>query len=82
MMTITDPGWYECGLPPFLRQAIGDMLACRETPKWECRRDLHFGEIQSCVNTAEVEEMITADQARYLRQKYLGYVYGDDGDPL
>ena len=33
--------------------------------------DLDYGELQSNINIAEVEEMITHEQANYLREKYL-----------
>ncbi len=70
-----DKGYLECGLPPFLRQSIEQMKAA-----WEKHEkgipymqfDCDFCELQSNINIAETEQLITTEQAWYLREKYLG----------
>jgi len=34
--------------------------------------DLDYDEVNSCINTAEVGQRISSEQAWYLREKYLG----------
>ncbi len=69
-----DDGYLECGLPPFLRDAIAAMQSAwekldrgEECPHWDCNYD----ELQSDINMAEVEQVISSEQAWYLREKYL-----------
>lgn len=69
-----DTSYLECNLPEFLNESIEQMVAAwnkldRAIPylSW----DLDYGELQSNINVAEVEEMITHEQANYLRVKYL-----------
>lgn len=60
--------------PPFLRDAIAAMQSAwekldrgEECPHWDCNYD----ELQSDINMAEVEQVISSEQAWYLREKYL-----------
>lgn len=69
-----DDSYLECGLPQFLREAIAAMQSAwekldrgEECPRWDCDYD----ELQSDINIAEVEQVISSDQAWYLRRKYL-----------
>lgn len=65
--------YLECGLPKYLVKAIGQMKISwekddnGETSDWSD----DFCELQSCINMAEVEQIITSEQAEYLRVKYL-----------
>lgn len=63
----------ERDLPEFLRKSIEQMKVAWEnrengdTSRWE--RD--YCELQSNINVAEDEDLITSEQAWYLREKYL-----------
>lgn len=70
----TDKAYLECGLPEFLRDSIQDMQASwdrldrgEQDNRWDCR----FCELQSDINTCEVNGLISEEQAWYLRDKYL-----------
>ncbi|MBR2553112.1 MAG: helix-turn-helix transcriptional regulator [Erysipelotrichaceae bacterium] len=66
--------YLERGLPPYLRQSIEVMKQ-----SWEIedagKKDLHWDvawcDLNADINSAETEQDITHDQARYLREKYL-----------
>lgn len=69
-----DDSYLECGLSPFLREAIAAMQSTwekldrgEECLRWDCAYD----ELQSDINIAEVEQIISSEQAWYLREKYL-----------
>ena len=66
--------YLECGLPGFLNDAIKKMIDTWDKkdhgeycPYWDC----DYCELQSDINIAEVEQMISSEQAWYLREKYL-----------
>ncbi len=70
-----DKSYLEEGLPPFLRESVSTMQATWdkmdkgiECPYWDCE----YCELQSNINVAEVERLISSEQAWYLREKYLG----------
>ena len=66
--------YLEKGLPPFLEKSI-----CTLQKSWEIvdsgREDLHWDlywcELNADINYAEVEQLISKEQAWYLREKYL-----------
>lgn len=68
-----DQSYLEKGLPPFLAESIEQMVLAwkrKETEgytDWDC----DYCNLQSDINIAEVENLITSDQAWYLREKYL-----------
>ncbi len=69
-----DRGYLECGLPCFLQESIEQMKkawkkldAGEEYLQWDC----DFCNLQSDINTTEVNGMISSEQAWYLREKYL-----------
>ena len=71
----TDMSYFECDLPPFLATSIEAMKNAwtklergEEYHEWDC----DFCDLQSSINVAEVEQIITPDQAWYLSEKYLG----------
>ncbi len=74
---------FEYGLPEFLTQSIEAMKeawrkldAGEEYHFWDC----DFCQLQSDVNNAEVNQVISSEQAWYLREKYLGMERCDSGD--
>lgn len=56
------------GLPKWLEESIDNYLKNKETTLWDC----YYCELQSDINVAEVEGMITSEVAWVLREKYLG----------
>lgn len=76
-----DKSYLECNLPPFLTKSIERMKIVWEKfdtdqrpSDWDC----DYCELQSNINVAEVEQIITPEQAWYLREKYLGIRKDDD----
>ena len=70
----TDETHFECGLPKYLAESLERMKK-----SWEIvdsgKRDYHWDicwcELNADINSAEVENLISSEQAWYLRQKYL-----------
>ncbi len=69
-----DNGYLECGLPEFLQESIRVMTdAWRkldggvEYLHWDC----DYCNLQTDINNAEVNQIISTEQAWYLREKYL-----------
>lgn len=70
----TDKTYLECGLPEFLQNSLEAMQASwdrvdggEQDSRWDC----YFCELQSDINTCEVNGLISEEQAWYLREKYL-----------
>lgn len=66
--------YLECGLPDFLLKSIETMKKTwrkidsgEEYLLWDC----DYCNLQADISTAEVEQMISEEQAWYLREKYL-----------
>ena len=71
----TDKTYLEMGLPPFLSEAVAQMSkALKKINAGEPCLDWDgdYCELQSSINVAEVENMISSEQAWFLREKYLG----------
>ena len=69
-----DRGRLECGLPPFLQESLNAMKeAWRKLHSGEryLRWDCDYCNLQTEINIAEVELLISSEQAWYLRGKYL-----------
>ena len=69
-----DKSYLECGLPAFLQESLQAMIeAWRKVDSGEkyLRWDCDFCNLQSDINSAEVNQMISTEQAWYLREKYL-----------
>lgn len=73
--------YLECDLPVFLQNSIRQMQeswtrldAGQKDNLWDC----NWCELQSDINVCEVEQLITQQQARYLREKYLRMEISDD----
>lgn len=76
-----DKDYLECGLPAFLQESIIQMTdawnrlnAGEDYLRWDC----DFCNLQSDINSAEVNGMISSEQAWYLREKYLGIKRHDE----
>ena len=70
-----DKTYLELDLPVPLRYSLEKMKdTLKEIEKGNMPNDFdsNFCELQSDINAAEVEDMITSEQAAYLRSKYLG----------
>lgn len=69
-----DKSYLECGLPGFLQESLEQMKAAWEKYdageaylRWDC----DYCSLQSDINSAEVNGIITSEQAWYLREEYL-----------
>ncbi len=69
-----DLRYLECGLPDFLQESIHIMEAAWEKLDsgveylhWDC----DYCSLQSDINRAEVDQLISPEQAWFLREKYL-----------
>ena len=69
-----DKSYLECGLPEFLQASVCAMKeAWRkldsgiEYLRWDC----DYCNLQSDINNAEVNQLISTEQAWFLREKYL-----------
>ena len=77
----TDETHFECGLPQYLSKSLENMKK-----SWEIvdngKRDMHWDicwcELTADINSAEVENLISSEQAWYLRRKYLRMERRDD----
>lgn len=66
--------YLECGLPDFLQASIRAMIEAWEKLdngqkyiRWDC----DYCSLQSDINNAEVNQLISVEQAWFLREKYL-----------
>ena len=69
-----DQSYLECGLPSFLTESIDAMKsAWRKLDRGEkyLRWDCDYCNLQTDINNAEVNQVISPEQAWYLREKYL-----------
>ena len=69
-----DRSYLECGLPEFLQESIQAMVKAwqkvdngEDYTLWDC----DYCNLQSDINSAEVNQIISPEQAWYLREKYL-----------
>lgn len=72
--------YLERGLPPYLQASLGNMIASWEivgNGKIDYHWDLYWSELNADINSAEVEQEISAEQAWYLRETYLRMKRGD-----
>lgn len=69
-----DKVYLECGLPNFLQESLTAMKsAWKKVDSGEeyIRLDCDYCNLQSDINSAEVNRLINTEQAWYLREKYL-----------
>lgn len=69
-----DRSYLECGLPQFLQDSIQAMMEAwhkldsgEEYMRWDC----DYCNLQSDINSAEINQLISPEQAWFLREKYL-----------
>ena len=70
----TDETHLECGLPEYLAESLENMKkSCEiiDSGKTDIHRDTCWCELTADINSAEVENLISSEQAWYLRCKYL-----------
>lgn len=75
-----DKSYLECGLPPYLQISLDNMKkswAIEDSGKRDYHWDLYWCELNADINSAEVDQIISAEQAQYLRSKYLRMEKGD-----
>ena len=64
----------EKGLPPYLNESLKNMKASWkriDNGEKDLRWDLYWCELNADINSAEVDNVISHEQADYLRKKYL-----------
>ena len=69
-----DKSYLECGLPDFLRDSIAQMQAAwdrLDRGEKDLRWDCDYCNLQTDINNAEVNGVISPEQAWHLREKYL-----------
>lgn len=76
-----DKSYLECELPPILQESLEQMKtawkrldAGESYLNWDC----DYCNLQSDINSAEVNGIITEEQAWYLREKYLRIERSED----
>lgn len=72
--------YLECDLPVYLQSSIKTMVASWkiiDSGKKDYHWDMYWSELNADINSAEVEQEISAEQAWYLREKYLRMKRGD-----
>lgn len=69
-----DNNYLECGLPAFLQESVQAMKEAwkkRDAGEKYLHWDCDYCNLQSDINNAEVNQLISTEQAWYLREKYL-----------
>ena len=69
-----DKGYLECGLPAYLQTSLDNMKkswAIEDSGKKDFHWDLYWCELNADINSSEVDNLISSEQAWYLREKYL-----------
>ncbi len=72
--------YLECGLPPFLQESLKNMKQSWiivDSGKRDLHWDLYWSELNADINSAEIDQTISTEQAWYLREKYLRMKRGD-----
>lgn len=72
--------YLECDLPPYLQSSLNNMIASWkiiDSGKKDYHWDMNWSELNADINSAEVEQEISSEQAWYLREKYLRMKRGD-----
>lgn len=70
----TNRSYLECGLPPYLQKSLRDMQASWkivDSGKKDYMWDVYWCDLNASINSAEVDQEITHEQADYLRKQYL-----------
>ena len=72
--------YLECGLPTYLQNSLKNMAASwkkLDSGEKDYHWDMTWSELNADINSAEVEQEISSEQAWYLREKYLRMKRGD-----
>lgn len=70
----TDELHFECGLPSYLQESLEHMKASWkivDSGKRDINWDICWCDLNADINSAEVENLISSEQAWYLRRNYL-----------
>ncbi len=70
----TEETHFECGLPEYLADSLKrmkDSWKIVDSGKTDYHWDICWCELNADINSAEVENLISSEQAWYLRRKYL-----------
>lgn len=70
----TNKRYLECDLPPYLQVSIENMAASwkiLDSGTKDYHWDICWCELNADINSAEVDQLISTEQAWYLREKYL-----------
>lgn len=70
-----DKSYLECGLPEDLQKEISDYLQAEK--EHSTLLDCYWGEVYGSINAYQWADVITKEQADYLRAKYL---FGEEED--
>lgn len=76
----TDKEYLELGLPMYLQISLCNMIKSWkkvDAGKVDLHWDLYWCELNADINSAEVEQQISKEQAEHLRSKYLRMERGD-----
>ncbi len=72
--------YLECGLPPYLQNSLENMKKSwkiEDSGKRDIHWDIYWCDLNADINSAEVDQEISAEQAWYLREKYLRMKRGE-----
>lgn len=78
-----DKSYLELGLPAYLQVSLDNMKkswAVEDDGQRDDHWDLYWCELNADINSAEVDQTITSEQAWYLREKYLRMKRGNEFD--
>lgn len=78
-----DKSYLELGLPAYLRTSLENMKkswAIEDSGLRDDHWDLYWCELNADINSAEVDQTISSEQAWYLREKYLRMKRGNAFD--
>lgn len=69
-----DDSYLEKGLPDYLQKSLASMIESwkiEDSGKRDLHWDIHWCDLNADINSAEIEQEISNEQAWYLRRKYL-----------
>ncbi len=75
-----DSAYLEKGLPEYLQISLDNMKKSwkiEDSGKRDLHWDLYWCELNADINSAEIDRVISAEQANYLRKEYLRMRYDD-----
>ncbi len=75
-----DKSYLECGLPTYLLESVNNMKeswAIIDSGRKDLHWDIYWSELNADINSAEVDYVITSEQAWYLRETYLRIKKGE-----